>query len=566
MKLNLDFKPKLFTMLANYSRKTFVNDLIAGVIVGIVALPLAIAFGIASGVTPVQGLITAIVGGFIVSLLGGSNVQIGGPTGAFIVIVAGVIANHGMSGLIIATIMAGIMLVLMGVFKLGVVIKFIPYPIVIGFTAGIALTIFTTQIKDLTGMTIEGAVPADFISKWGCYIQNIGSIDPWALGIGLVTIVIIALTPKISNKIPGSLVAIILMTIVSICLTKWAGVTSIETIGGRFPAIAEGFSMADLKPQISFSNITIDTLSSLIPVALTIAILGAIESLLSATVADGVTGDRHSANTELIGQGLANIVVPFIGGIPVTGAIARTMTNINNGGKTPVAGLIHALVLLLILLFLTPLIVHIPMACLAGVLVVVSYNMSGWRTIRSLMSAPKSDILVLFTTMILTVVFDLTIAIEVGLLLAVILFMKRLMETTKISVVTDEIDLAKGTDNSHHELLNLAEGIEVYEIEGPYFFGVATKFDDVMRNLDKKSRVRIIRMRRVPFIDSTGLHNLETLIESSRSQGIEIILSGVGSSVRTTLEHAGIDKLIGKDNICSNIQIAVERANTIVTQ
>ena len=553
-------------MLANYSRKTFVNDLIAGVIVGIVALPLAIAFGIASGVTPVQGLITAIVGGFIVSLLGGSNVQIGGPTGAFIVIVAGVIANHGMSGLIIATIMAGIMLVLMGVFKLGVVIKFIPYPIVIGFTAGIALTIFTTQIKDLTGMTIEGAVPADFISKWGCYIQNIGSIDPWALGIGLVTIVIIALTPKISNKIPGSLVAIILMTIVSICLTKWAGVTSIETIGGRFPAIAEGFSMADLKPQISFSNITIDTLSSLIPVALTIAILGAIESLLSATVADGVTGDRHSANTELIGQGLANIVVPFIGGIPVTGAIARTMTNINNGGKTPVAGLIHALVLLLILLFLTPLIVHIPMACLVGVLVVVSYNMSGWRTIRSLMSAPKSDILVLFTTMILTVVFDLTIAIEVGLLMAVILFMKRLMETTKISVVTDEIDLAKGTDNSHHELLNLAEGIEVYEIEGPYFFGVATKFDDVMRNLDKKSRVRIIRMRRVPFIDSTGLHNLETLIESSRSQGIEIILSGVGSSVRATLEHASIDKLIGKDNICSNIQIAVERANTIVTQ
>ncbi len=565
MKLNLDFKPKLFTMLSGYNRQTFVKDLIAGIIVGIVALPLAIAFGIASGVSPVQGLITAIVGGFIVSLLGGSNVQIGGPTGAFIVIVAGVIAAHGLGGLIIATIIAGVMLVLMGVFKLGVVIKFIPYPIVVGFTAGIALTIFTTQINDLLGMGIKD-VPADFISKWGCYFQNLSSIDPWALGVGLLTIAIIAFTPKISSKIPGSLVAIILMTIVSVCLSKFAGVTSIETIGSRFPAISEGFSMSDLQPNISFSNITLDTITSLLPVALTIAILGAIESLLSATVADGVTGDRHNANTELIGQGIANIVVPFVGGIPVTGAIARTMTNINNGGKTPVAGLIHALVLLLILLFLTPLIVHIPMACLAGVLVVVSYNMSGWRTIRSLMGAPKSDVVVLFTTMILTVVFDLTIAIEVGLLMAVILFMKRLMETTKISVVTEEIDLAKGTDNSHHEMLNLADGIEVYEIDGPYFFGVATKFDDVMRNLDKKSLVRIIRMRRVPFIDSTGLHNLESLIESSRAQGIVVILSGVGSSVRTTLENAGFDRLIGNDNICSNIQIAVERANSIVAQ
>ncbi len=562
MKLQLDFQPKLFTKLRNYNRQTFVSDLIAGVIVGIVALPLAIAFGIASGVSPVQGLITAILGGFIVSLLGGSSVQIGGPTGAFIVIVAGVIAEFGLGGLMIATVMAGIILVLMGVFKLGVVIKFIPYPIVVGFTGGIALTIFTTQIKDLTGMSIE-AVPADFLSKWACYFQNLGSIDPWALGIGIASIAIIALTPRITHKIPGSLVAIVLMTIATVCLEKWVGV-SVETIGQRFPEITTGFSLADLKP--SGFDVDIDTLSSLLSVAFTIAILGAIESLLSATVADGVTGGHHNANTELIGQGVANIVVPFFGGIPVTGAIARTMTNINNGGRTPVAGIIHAVVLLLILLFLTPLIVHIPMACLAGVLVVVSYNMSGWRTIRSLMRAPKSDIAVLFTTMILTVIFDLTIAIEIGLLLAVILFMKRLMETTRISVVTDEIDLARGTDNSHHELLNVAEGIEVYEIEGPYFFGIATKFDEMMRNLEPQPKVRIIRMRRVPFIDSTGLHNLEILVESSHNQGIDIILSGVGSVVRSTLEHAGIDKLVGTDNICANIQLAVERANAIVAQ
>lgn len=560
MKLQLDFQPKLFTKLRNYNRQMFVSDLIAGLIVGIVALPLAIAFGIASGVSPVQGLITAIIGGFIVSLLGGSNVQIGGPTGAFIVIVAGVIAEFGIGGLMVATIMAGIILVLMGVFKLGVVIKFIPYPIVVGFTGGIALTIFTTQIKDLTGMSIE-SVPADFISKWGCYFQNLGSIDPWAFGIGLLSIAIIALTPKVSHKIPGSLVAIVLMTVATVCLQKWAGV-NIETIGQRFPEITSGFSFADLKPTAI--DLNIKQMGSLVSVAFTIAILGAIESLLSATVADGVTGDKHKANTELIGQGVANILVPFFGGIPVTGAIARTMTNINNGGKTPVAGLVHAVVLLLILLFLTPLIVHIPMACLAGVLVVVSYNMSGWRTIRSLMRAPKSDIAVLFVTMILTVVFDLTIAIEIGLLLAVILFMRRLMETTKISVVTSEIDLAKGTDNQNHERLNVSEGIEVYEIEGPYFFGVANKFDEVMRNLEPQPKVRIIRMRRVPFVDSTGLHNLEILVESSHNRGIEVILSGVGSGVRATLAHSGFEKLVGSDNICSNIQMALERAENII--
>ena len=412
MKHTIDFQPKLFTALKNYDRRKFTADLMAGIIVGIVALPLAIAFGIASGVSPEKGLITAIIGGFIVSFLGGSNVQIGGPTGAFIVIVAGIISQYGIEGLAIATVMAGIILVLLGLFKLGVVIKFIPYPIIVGFTAGIALTIFSTQIKDLFGLRIDGAVPEDFIGKWAVYFQHFDTTNLWALGIGLVSILIILLTPKVSRKIPGSLAAIILVTVASYLLKRYCGIDTIETIGDRYsinPAI----------PAPAGFSFNLETIRGLLPPAFTIAMLGAIESLLSATVADGVTGDRHNSNTELIAQGAANIVVPFFGGIPVTGAIARTMTNINNGGRTPVAGIIHAVVLLLILLFLSPLTRHIPMACLAGVLVIVSYNMSEWRTIRGMMKNPKADIAVLFTTLLLTVVFDLTIAIAAGLLMAV---------------------------------------------------------------------------------------------------------------------------------------------------
>lgn len=560
MNYKLDFKPKLFTKLQNYSKQTFIKDLTSGVIVGIVALPLAIAFGIASGVSPVQGLITAIIGGFLVSLLGGSSVQIGGPTGAFIVIVAGVIARFGLAGLAVATIMAGIILVLMGVFRFGVVIKFIPYPIVVGFTGGIALTIFTTQIKDLTGMSID-SVPADFISKWGVYFQNIASTNPIALGIGVASVLIIWLMPRISPKIPGSLVAIVLMTTLSWVLSRYCNITSVETIGSRFPEINNGFSLADLAPQ-GFS-VDLNMITTLLPVAFTIAILGAIESLLSATVADGVIGGHHRANTELIGQGIANIVVPFFGGIPVTGAIARTMTNINNGGRTPVAGLIHACVLLLLLMFLTPLIVYIPMSCLAGVLVMVSYNMSGWRTIRSMLKNPAADVAVLFTTMILTVIFDLTIAIEVGLVMAIILFMKRLMENTQFSFIENQIDLSEGTDNQTEDKLDIAQGVEVYEIEGPFFFGVATKFDEMVRELKGKPKVRIIRMRKVPFIDSTGLHNLEILIKSSHKQNIEVILSGVQEGVRSSIARAGIGAILGHENICSNIQQAVTRANIL---
>src|SRR5574344_976481 len=454
------FKPRLCSVIKSYNKSIFAADLMSGVIVGIVALPLAIAFGIASGVSPEKGIITAIIGGFIVSFMGGSNVQIGGPTGAFIIIVYGIIQNFGFEGLAIATIVAGIILIIMGILKLGTVIKFIPYPIVVGFTSGIALTIFTTQIKDLFGLSME-SVPADFISKWIAYFKSFGSTNIWSLTIGILSLLIIAFTPKISKKIPGSLVAIILMTAIVYLMKNYFGISGISTIGDRFTINP---SLPTPVP-VKFDMRTIDLL---LPSAFTIAMLCAIESLLSATVADGVTGGKHNSNTELIAQGAANIITPLFGGIPVTGAIARTMTNINNGGRTPVAGIIHAVVLMLILLFLGPLTKHIPMACLAGVLIIVSYNMSGWRTFKSLMKNPKSDVAVLLTTFLLTVIFDLTIAIEIGLLLAVVLFLRRISETTSISIFKSEIDEADYVEGSSDtEKLLLPKGVEVYEIEGP---------------------------------------------------------------------------------------------------
>ncbi len=554
MRNRFDFQPKLLAALKNYSKEKFMTDLMAGIIVGIVALPLAIAFGIASGVSPEKGLITAIIGGFIVSFLGGTNVQIGGPTGAFIVIVYGIIQNFGIEGLAIATVIAGIILLVMGALKLGTVIKFIPYPIVVGFTSGIALTIFTTQMKDLFGLTLD-KVPADFISKWIAYFGAAHTVNFWAFGVGLLSILLIALTPKVTKKIPGSLVAIVVMTIVAYLLRNYAGITAIETIGDRFTINA---SLPQPEP-ISFD---MNMINLLLPSAFTIAILGAIESLLSATVADGVIGDKHNSNTELIAQGAANIIVPLFGGIPVTGAIARTMTNINNGGRTPVAGIIHAIVLLLILLFLGPLTKHIPMACLAGVLIIVSYNMSEWRTFRSLMKNPKSDVSVLLVTFFLTVIFDLTIAIEIGLLIAMLFFMRRVAETTHVSVTTNEIDLSdEGEIHHDEEVLQLEKGIEVYEIDGPFFFGVANKFDSVMKNMGDKPKIRIIRMRKVSFIDSTGLHNLESLWRLSNAEHIHMILSGVNENVHKVLTKSGFDQKIGAENICSNINEAVAKAN-----
>ena len=515
------------------------------------------AFGIASGVSPEKGIITAIVAGFIIAACGGSKVQIGGPTGAFIVIVYGIIQQYGMQGLTIATLMAGVFLILLGVLRLGTIIKYIPYPIVVGFTSGIAVTIFTTQIKDLLGMDMA-QVPSDFIEKWIAYAHNLGSIDLWSTIVGLASVAIIALMPRLSSKIPGSLVAIIVMTVAVLLLQHYGIATSVETIGDRF-------SISSALPDASVPPLSWDAVKSLVAPALTIAVLGAIESLLSATVADGVTGDRHDSNTELIGQGLANIASPLFGGIPATGAIARTMANITGGGRTPVAGIIHAVVLLLIFLFLMPLARYIPMACLAGVLVVVSYGMSGWRSFRALMRNPKSDVTVLLLTFFLTIIFDLTIAIEVGLICACLLFMRRMAETTEVRAILDEIDLNEDADMERGNLehLTIPEGVEVYEINGPYFFGAGNRFEDIMSRYGDRPRVRIIRMRKVPFIDSTGLHNLENLCLMSQREGITIVLSGVNPKVEAVLRKNHVDQLLGSENICNHIDLALARAREL---
>ncbi len=558
------FAPRLFTCLKGYNKERFVTDLMAGIIVGIVAIPLAIAFGIASGVGPTEGLLTAIIAGFLISFFGGTKVQIGGPTGAFIVIIYGIIQQYGIGGLTIATIMAGILLIFMGFFRLGSVIKFVPYPVIVGFTGGIALTIFSTQMNDLFGLGIKN-VPADFIHKWICYFQNFDHVNFWALAVGAMSLLVIIFTPKISKKVPGSLVAIVLMTLVVYLLKRFAGVTCIQTIGDLYD-LPSGVPMPHVPVMdLAEGETYLGLVRRLFPAAFTIAMLGAIESLLSAMVADGVTGDKHDSNTELIGQGIANVVVPFFGGIPATGAIARTMTNINNGGRTPIAGIVHVFVLLLVLLFLGQLVGLIPMPCLAGVLIVVSYNMSGWRSFVSLSKSPKSDFSVLIVTFVLTVIFDLTVAIEIGLLLAVLLFMRRVNESSIIRVFRDEIDPGENLDVTvHEEKLHIPDGVSVYEIDGPYFFGIANKFDEIMTEVAETPKVRIIRMRKVPFMDSTGLHNLENLCLQSQRMNIKVVLSGVNKHVRSMLLKAKFDRLIGEENICSNINEALAKAGSYV--
>jgi SulP family sulfate permease len=533
----------------------------SGLIVGVVALPLALAFGIASGVSPEQGIITAIISGFLISFLGGSRVQIGGPTGAFIVIVYGVVQNHGITGLIIATIMAGVMLVLLGVFRLGKIIKFIPYPIIVGFTSGIAVSIFATQIPDFFGLSFSGeAVPGDFIGKLGVYFRHFNTVQ-WAnFAITVVSVLIIIFTPKIIRKIPGALVAIVLMTVVAWVLNGHFGLMGVDTIGDRF-------NISAALPQAQIPPFDMTTLIELFPVAITIALLGAIESLLSATVADGVIGgEKHNANTELIAQGVANIITPLFGGIPATGAIARTMTNINNGGRMPLAGMIHAAVLLLILLFFMPLAQYIPMACLAGILAVVSYNMSEWRSFRALLRAQKSDVAVLLATFLLTVFFDLTIAIEVGMLLAVILFLRRINSHSGMSVIMDKLDLTDESESGREDIHDLPSGVEVYEIDGPFFFGIANKFDESMRTIGDRAKVRIIRMRKVPFIDSTGLQNLVILCRKSEKDGIHVVLSGVREPVHKVLSNSPLPELLGEQNICSDIKTALRRADEILAE
>lgn len=562
MKLNLSgvFRPKLFSLFQKdkYNKETFVSDLIAGIIVGIIALPLAIAFGIASGVTPQQGLITAVVAGFLISLLGGSHFLIGGPTGAFIVIVAGIVAQYGMQGLIIATLMAGVILVVMGLCKMGAIFKFIPYPIIVGFTSGIAVTIFSTQMKDFFGMTID--VPSGFIPQWGCYLSNLSNINIAETLLSVASLLVIIFWGKVTKKIPGSLIALIVATLASLLLNKFAGI-SFATIGSKFPELANGLPM----PKPVMPALDFETVKNLVSPAFTIAILCAIESLLAAMVADGVTGKKHNANTELIGQGVANIVTPLFGGIPATGAIARTMASINNGGKSPVAGIIHAVVLLLIYLFLMPYAVYIPLSCLAAILVMVAYNMSEWRSFKYLLRGDKSDVAVLIITFLLTVIVDLTVAIEVGVVLAIILFVKRVMETSSIKVLEDdkiagtEDDEIAALDDTEH--FNIPKGVEVYEVDGPFFFGLASRFEEIDQRSKHDTKIRIIRMRKVPFIDSTGINNLRNLYQRTRKRGIIVILSGVNDSVRATLEKFGVDKELGTDFICPHIVPALAKAN-----
>lgn len=567
MKLDLNgvFQPKLFGLFkkGKYNAQTFTSDLIAGIIVGIIALPLAIAFGIASGVTPQQGLITAIVAGFLISFFGGSNFLIGGPTGAFIVIVAGIVGQYGMQGLIIATIMAGVFLVVMGVCKMGAIFKFIPYPIVVGFTSGIALTIFSTQMKDFFGLPLDLEVPAGFIPQWVCYFQNIGNIDLVELAMSLICLVICFSWSKVTRKVPGSLIALIAGTVISVLLSKFAGI-ELATIGSKFPELANGLPMPKpVAPEFDY-----ETIKGLVSPAFTIAILCAIESLLAAMVADGATGKQHNSNTELIGQGIANIVTPLFGGIPATGALARTMASINNGGKTPVTGIIHAVVLLLIYLFLMPYAVYIPLSCLAAILVQVAYNMSEWKTFKYLLRGDKSDVAVLLITFFLTVIVDLTVAIEVGVVLAIVLFVRRVMETSHINVLQDKTLPATEDEEEaameNTDRLDIPSGVEVYEIDGPFFFGLASRFEELEQMKKPGTKVRIIRMRRVPFIDSTGINNLRNLCERTHKRGVTVILSGVTEKVHQSLVKFGVDLEIGPEYIFPHIVPALQKARELV--
>jgi len=561
------FNPKFFHLFrkGRYSKERFTADLIAGIIVGIIALPLAIAFGIASGVTPQQGLITAIVAGFIIAIFGGSRFLIGGPTGAFIVIIAGVVAKYGMLGLTIATIMAGVMLIAMGLCRMGAVFKFIPYPIVVGFTSGIALTIFSTQVKDFLGMG-SISVPSGFVQEWGCYFTHITDIN-WAeaaLSTGCL-LVIIFWNKFVTKKIPGAFVALLVGTAASLLFEHFAGI-HFATIGTKFPELGGGMQL----PSPTLPEFTFDTIRGLVSPAFTIAMLCAIESLLAAMVADGVTGKQHDSNTELIAQGIANVVTPLFGGIPSTGALARTMASINNGARTSVAGLVHSVVLLLIYLFLMPYVIYVPLGCLAAILMIVAYNMSEWRTFKYLLKGEKSDVAVLLITFFLTVIIDLTVAIEVGVLLAIVLFIRRTMQTSSIEVIdhdtlaaTEDDEVAASDDV---EVLDIHKGIEVYEINGPYFFGLASRGEEFMNRLDNGNCCRIIRMRKVPFMDSTGVKNLRNICSMAHKRGLTVILSGVRPEVMQTLVRFGLDKEIGRENIFDNIVPALSYANRIADE
>jgi len=544
--MNKLFNPKLFTLLrAGLNKQQISNDVLSGIVVGVVALPLAIAFAVASGVSPEKGLITAIVAGFIISVLGGSRVQIGGPTGAFIVIVYGIVEQYGIDGLIISTVMAGVILVAFGLLKLGAMLKYFPHPLIVGFTSGIALVIFSTQIKDAFGLPIE-KVPSEFIDKWHLYFANLQHVNWLALGITIATILITVYSKKITSRIPGSFIAIILVT--PLVQLLHLDVTTIETFFGDIP---NTFSF-------SIPSIELGQMHRYIAPAFTIAMLGGIESLLSAVVADGMIGGKHRSNTELIAQGIANIVSPFFGGIPATGAIARTATNIKNGGKTPIAGIVHALTLLLIMLFLGKWAKLIPLSCLAGILIVVSYNMSEWRSFVSILRGTYFDILVLLTTFSLTVLVDLTIAIEVGVVLSALLFMKRMSDVS-------EKRLENIVDNDLIEDYSLLpKGLGVYEISGPLFFASARRYSELIEETGLRNKVLIIRMRHVSFIDATGLHNLKESLKLLKAEGISLVFSGVNKEIKDEFENNAIYQHISKDLIFDNFDVALNTAKEML--
>jgi SulP family sulfate permease len=543
--------PKLLTTLKDYNREQLTRDVIAGIIVGIVALPLAIAFAIASGLPPERGLYTGIVAGFLISLLGGSRVQIGGPTGAFVVIVSGVVQQHGVDGLIIATLMAGGILIAFGLLRLGGAIKFIPYPVTIGFTSGIALIIFSSQIRDLLGLQMV-SVPATFVAKWSAYVFAFPSVNPWALLVAAAAFGIIVVWPRVYPRIPGPFVALVVTTALAQLFHL-----PVETIAARFGEIHAGL------PRPALPALSLTTFTVLAGPAFTIALLAAVESLLSAVVADGMIGGRHRSNMELVAQGVANIASPLLGGMPATGAIARTATNVKNGGRTPVAGMIHAITLLLITLFFGRWAGLIPLATLAAILVVVAFHMSEWRTFISEFRAPKSDVAVLLTTFVLTVLVDLTVAIEVGIVLAAFLFMRRMAEVTNISVLTHEF--TDPTDDFEHDpnavrRRVLPEGVQVYEITGPFFFGAAEMFKDRVGRIAGSPKVLILRMRHVPAIDSTGLHALRDLARRSKREGTLVVLSDVHAQPVIALERSGLYDELTEENVHGNLDDALNRA------
>ncbi len=547
------YKPKFFVLLPTFTKEQIYKDIIAGILVGIVALPLSIAFGIASGVTPEQGLITGVIGGFVISFLGGSRVQIGGPTGAFIIIVYGIVQNYGINGLMLATIMAGIILIIMGFAKFGSMIKFIPYPVIVGFTSGIAVVIFSSQINDFLGLNISN-VPADFFEKWIVYLKHFSNINYEALLVGLFSLLVIILWPKISKKIPGSVIAILAATIIVHLFHL-----NVETIETRFGELKSSI------PAPSIPSFNLAVIRELILPATTIAILGSIESLLSAVVADGMIGGKHKSNMELVANGVANIISPLFGGIPVTGAIARTATNIKNGGRTPVAGIVHAITLLLIMIFLGQWARLIPMPTLAAILVVVAFNMSEYHIFIRLFKSPRSDIVVLLTTFSLTVIFDLTVAIEIGMILAVILFMRRMAAVSNVSIITRELkDEEEVTDVNAIQNKTVPEGVEVYEINGPFFFGAATKFKEVMQSVENRPEVMILRMRNVQAIDATGLNLLSEIIRENKKDGIHLILSGVHAQPLFALTQYNIIDEVGEENIFGNIDDSLDRARQLL--